>query len=353
MADLSIRVRVPEGEQTVQKLQAIQQQMAGVGATTAATATSVKATTGAWGGMIGTLGTLRGLLYGTGALIAGRAVVGWATYASAVNDANNAFVRLTSARGLAGGRKLLEQMNQSVSGLLDPLERATTANQLFMSGVTSAADMQTAIMYARTLSETYGRDLSESIQMVTEAMRSMRSTSLRSIGIEAAVADEIDQVASATGRKAASMTEAERRAIALNLTMREMKKTMADIGPITNDVSDSIREASNAWKELKVTLGEMLAPAFQALIEEITERLRGKGPGWSFAGGAKDTALSLLAAPFALLGHDPGWGAEGPAEAPIRGRFYAPTPGGRLAPRRKQTVERLEVKSLPLARGAS
>lgn len=215
------------------------------------------------GGVSVAAGAVAGLSAGLIALGSGGADVG---------DVRDHFRGLTGAIGESADA-MLGGLRDATFGTISDFDLMKAANAALSQGLkVSATDMRTVGDVAAVLADRVGGDTKEAYDLLTAAMASGRDQQLKQIGLNIDAEAAIAAHASAQGKLAKELTEAEKRQAVANAILTEGRRILEQSGKAQADFGDQIAQSKAKLSNWVHGIGEWVAttPAIERFASTVT-----------------------------------------------------------------------------------
>lgn len=164
---------------------------------------------------------------------------------------------------------LLDSLKQASGGAISEYDLMLAANRSMMLGVADSSEEMAALMQvAATRGRAMGLTTAQAFSDIVTGLGRMSPMILDNLGIVIDAESTYAAYAASIGKTAAALTDIEKKQALTNRVMNEA------VGAATVTASSTERMAA-AWSDLKVSMGEMFAPAIAAILEGMTGVARG------------------------------------------------------------------------------
>lgn len=194
-----------------------------------------------------------------------------------IRQVNKSFENLSKSFGIAGD-KLKEGLVAASKGLIDDTDLLKAANKAIVELGDNADQIPKLMDVARKATALFGGDALERFEMLSAAVASGNTRSLKQIGIIIDQDAAIQKYARSVGLTISELSEADKKQAILNETLTQANQKF-------KDVDESSLKVTNSWKELKVAgkqwveevvlgIEKHLGPALESVIKGTTGLLK-------------------------------------------------------------------------------
>lgn len=170
--------------------------------------------------------------------------------AEAIKQVNAQFEALTRNAGMSGDA-LKSGLMEASKGLIDDTDLMRIANKAMIELGDSAKRLPEIMELSRKVTATFGGELASNFEGLNRALAVGNSRALRQYGIMIDGEKATIAYAKSLGVTVASLTEAEKKQAIMNAALEKGKTAFASVDP-------SIKEATNTWTQLKVTVAGIM-----------------------------------------------------------------------------------------------
>jgi hypothetical protein len=190
----------------------------------------------------------------------------------------DAFMRVARGSGFAGS-EIARAMDEATGRTVDDEALMQTAtNGMLMGLKLSTQEWANLAEGARYHARLIGQDTETVFSGIVEAISRGQPRMLAALKFPGA-RDAINEVAEGMDGAASSMTEAERSAALLDLTMGLLSDEQAKFGTMANDMIASTDRMARAWDDAQEVLGVGLGTVVAPKLEELVHNIREAGQG--------------------------------------------------------------------------
>lgn len=234
------------------------------------------------GEAMGGLGEAAGLAAGTIAAAAAAvavvvaAVVGFIALAKrgeGFSEIENGFGRITASAGLAS-KTLLADFRAASDGTIADMQLMTTANQALIGvgkdfAKTFGQDLPQVMKVAKVVSEATGKDMTQTFDQITEAIRRGQTRMLMSSGIVINQKQLFDQYAATLGKTAAQLTFAEKQQAVLNGVLKEGTTLVNNLGTAAESNADKSQRLGTTVTNTFDAISAAVQPVWGAILDGL------------------------------------------------------------------------------------
>lgn len=218
-------------------------------------------------------GALAGVGVAFGAMQVGEAVVDMAKTAAQVGVLRDSLEGLAAAAGTSGDA-IVSALQRASGGAISEQSLILAANRSMLLGVADSAEemaslMEVAIVRGRAM----GLSAEQAFSDLVTGIGRMSPMILDNLGIVTGGEKVFDDYAAALGRTADQLTDVERKQALVNTVISSSASLVAQAGDISETVS-SFDQYQAAISDLKVSLGEMFAPAVTEGARALAQAIR-------------------------------------------------------------------------------
>lgn len=162
---------------------------------------------------------------------------------------NQQFETLSDSIGIAGD-ELKKQLEESSHGLVGEVELLQSANKAIIKLGENATHMGETMELARQISVNMGGSVTERFDQLNQAIASGNTRLLRQAGLFIDQKKALQDYASSLGVSTEALTQQGKQHAILNATLAEGRKRFGE-------TDESVLQATNAWTQFKVAMGEV------------------------------------------------------------------------------------------------
>lgn len=161
--------------------------------------------------------------------------------------------------------EIISKLKKASGGTIGDLQLITTASKAMSLGVTQDADkMANLLEVARNKARLFGMETTDAFNDIVIGIGRGSPLILDNLGIRIPAGFE---------EMTKGMTDADKTAKLLELTLIEGNKQLKDMGGITNTTADDIRAMEAAVSNLKLQVGELTASAFGPFVDDLRQEV--------------------------------------------------------------------------------
>jgi len=186
--------------------------------------------------------------------------------ASKADSVSRAFANLGKQIGF--NEKSFQKLRNATDGTVDSIELMTQANNAMLLGIADSDDEMAELFdTAQRLAKAVGQDAKFGIESLVTGMGRQSKLMLDNLGIMIDTNKAYFDFAESLGKTTEQLTDQERKTAFLNAALSSAKEKVAALGDEELTTADKIAEMSNKVTDLKIALGEELAPVISRTID--------------------------------------------------------------------------------------
>lgn len=218
------------------------------------------------------------------------AIVALGVRGADVADVQSAFDNLATAAGSTAAA-MLGELQRGTLGTINNFDLMKVANKALGAGlITTADDMGTLAQGAQLLADRTGKDTKEAFELLTSAIASGRTSSLKQLGLFVDSKVATQEYASALGETTSKMSGADKAQALSAATLAELRKQLEAGGKSTADFGDNIQRGKVLFENLTDQLGVAIAtsPVVGAGMKAMGDALQA-----AFGGNQQNTVKTI------------------------------------------------------------
>lgn len=188
----------------------------------------------------------------------------WAKQGAQLQEARASFEDYSRSIGRSSS-EILSKLKQASGGTIDDMNLIITASKAMSLGVTQDADkMGNLLLVARNKARLFGMDTTQAFNDIVIGIGRQSPLILDNLGIRIPAGFE---------KMTEKMTETEKTAKLLELTLIEGNKQLSDMGGVSETAADKIRQFEAAISNLKAEFGSLTSEAFTPFVSELRNNI--------------------------------------------------------------------------------
>lgn len=199
------------------------------------------------------------------------AVIEMGKLGAAAQEMRGALDDVAQGAGMSGDA-ILRALRTASEGMVTDADLMVAANKAIMMGAADNLGELTGLMeVAKVRSDAMGMSVSEAYMALAESIGKVSERGLYALGIQLDMEKVNAAYARSIGTTASALSEAQKQQAMYNAVVADSAALVAAGGGLS--AADKIDQAATAWTNLKMAIGEALAPAVVMAAEALTAAL--------------------------------------------------------------------------------
>lgn len=173
--------------------------------------------------------------------------------------------------GAANATAILESLRSASRGMISDYDLMLAANKAALLGVADTAEeMSGLLQIASVRGRAMGVSATQAFNDIVTGLGRMSPLILDNLGITVDLDRATQEYAASLGKTSAALTDAERKQALVNAVIASSADLMADANQSAETLAgQGFAQLDAAWRNFRATLGESLAPLFDAAASQV------------------------------------------------------------------------------------